>query len=375
LNILSQGTSPRQRGLQAAAVLVFLTVLAYWPGLHGGFLWDDDTLILDNPLVRSANGLYSIWFSTKSIDYWPLTYTSFWVEWRLFGTSPLGYHIVSLCLHLASAFLIWNILRRLDIRGAYLAALLFAVHPVNVESVLWISQRKNTLSEVFLLLSILWYIQDRYVPSLLGFCLAMLAKGSVATLPALLLLVVCWQHRRVTARDLWRMVPFGAVAGVLTIVNVWFQTHGSGEVIRHVTWTERVLGAMGALWFYLWKALVPVHLAFVYPQWNVDAHRWVWWMPLLGTIAVTVILLVRRHRPGYRATFFAWSFFVLALLPVLGLTDVYFMRYSLVADRYQYVGLIAVIAFVAAAIDVGADRLAGAWWGGTGEDVADPVTK
>ena len=152
-------SSPRYR-LAGAVLLVIATLLAYFPALQGGFLLDDDKLLVDSQLVHASDGIYQFWCTTNAADYWPLTNTSFWLEWRLWGSNPTGYHVTNLLLHLGAVFLIWAILRQLEIPGAFLAALLFAVHPVNVESVAWIAQRKNTLALVFFLLSIWWYLRD-----------------------------------------------------------------------------------------------------------------------------------------------------------------------------------------------------------------------
>ncbi|HTQ39716.1 MAG TPA: tetratricopeptide repeat protein, partial [Pirellulales bacterium] len=301
--------------------------------------------------------------------------SAFWLEWRWFGTNTIGYHAFNLLLHIANALLIWLILRRLRVPGAYLAALLFAVHPVNVESVAWIAQLKNVLSLFFGLLSVLWYVQAEpdapkvpsppsspssgtipalaygwYVLSLLAFALAMLSKGSVAIVPLMLLVIVWWRQGRITRRDLLRSAPFFLVAVILTAVNIWFQTHGSGEVIRDVTPLQRLLGAGAVVWFYLSKALVPWDLSFVYPQWNIDPANPLWWMPLAATVAVTVGLVWQRQRTWVRPLLAAWLTFCLGLLPVLGLVDVHYMKYSLVADHYQYIAVISVLALVAAAV-------------------------
>ena len=156
----TEKTQSRPRLLARAAVLVGITAVAYLPSLRGDFIWDDNSLITNNRLIHSPQGLYQIWFTTQPIDYWPLTNSGFWLEWRLWGANPAGFHVVNLLLHIASALLIWKILRKLSISGAYLAAVLFVVHPVNVESVAWIAQRKNTLAMVFFLISICCYLRD-----------------------------------------------------------------------------------------------------------------------------------------------------------------------------------------------------------------------
>ena len=295
---------------------------------------------------------------------------------------PAGYHVTNLILHAAEALLIWVILRKLSIPGAFLAAAIFAVHPVNVESVAWIAQRKNTMAMLFFLLSILWYLKtvipaasvgmpqvrshggpwERetfssfirhpsslyfwYWLSLTAFVLAMLSKGSVVVLPVLLLGIIWWL-RPVTIRDMLRTAPFFAVAAALAAVNVWFQTHGSGEVLRTASFTERLLGAGGVVWFYLYKALLPLDLDFVYPQWHIKAGNPLWWLPLLAAFAVTAVLW--RYRTSWsRPLLFAWGFFCVALAPVMGFTDVGFMKYSLVADHYQHIAVIGLIALAAA---------------------------
>jgi tetratricopeptide (TPR) repeat protein len=367
--------SPRLRLLAGVAAIAVAAFIAYLPALNGGFIWDDELLITKNRLIDTSDGLYRIWLTIEAHDYWPVTNTSFWLEWRLWGMNRTGYHLTNLFLHIGASLLIWAILRKLSIPGAFLAALIFAVHPVNVESVAWIAQRKNTLAIFFFLLSILCYLKIEIPPSttaehfpqktpplspgprppalstwywlsLLAFLLAMLSKGSVAILPVLLLGIVCWR-RKLTRRDLVRTAPFFVVGAALAAVNVWFQTHGTGEVIRTAGITERLLGAGAIVWFYLYKAILPLNLAFVYPQWNIRVGNFLWWLPLLAAVSLTALLW--RYRKGWSRPFlFAWGFFCVSLIPVLGLTDVYFMKFTLVADHYQYIAIIAVIALAAA---------------------------
>ncbi len=345
--------------LAGIAIIVLIAFIAYIPSISGGFIWDDDLLITNNSLIRASDGLYPIWCTTVPIDYWPVLNTTFWIEWRLWGKNPTGYHVVNLILHVLDALLIWLILRKLSIPGAFLAAVIFAVHPVNVESVAWIAQRKNMMAMFFFLLSILWYLKIEilsprassplplwYWLSLAAFILAMLSKGSVAVLPVLLLGILWWL-RSLTRRDMLRIAPLFLLSVVLTVVNTWFQTHGEPIEIRNAGFAERLLGAGGVLWFYLYKALLPFDLAFIYPPWHVEVGDLLWWLPLLAALIITAVLW--RYRNGWsRPLLFAWGFFCVAIAPVMGISDVYFMKYSLVADHYQHIAIIGVIALAAA---------------------------
>jgi tetratricopeptide (TPR) repeat protein len=332
----------------AAFALAGLAMLAYLPALFGGFIWDDDHFLTRNALIRASDGLYRFWFTTQPQDYWPLTSSTLWLEWRLWGMNPLGYHLTNLVLHLGAVFLLWRILVRLRIPGAYIAAFFFAVHPVNAESVVWITQRKNLLAMVFFLLSVLWFLESEestgkkarwYWLSWLAFLLAMLSKASVAPLPLVLLGIVGWKHRP-GRRDWIRLVPFVAVGTGLALVNVWFQSHTYIR-FRPAGVLQRILGAAAAIWFYWGKALLPLKLTFIYPQWRVHPNDWRWWIPLLGILGVTVVLMrTARLRPSLAA----WLFFGIMLLPAAGLTDVSFMAYSLVADHYQHLAIIGVAA-------------------------------
>jgi tetratricopeptide (TPR) repeat protein len=386
-------------GAAAIAVVVFLV---YFPSINGGFVLDDNHLLTDALFVKATDGPYHFWCTIEPVDYWPMTNTTFWLEWRLWGLHSTGYHVTNLILHIVESWLIWIILRKLHIPGAFWAAMIFTVHPVNVEATAWIAQRKETMAMLFFLLSILWYFKASrpgasedtaiarsrgepwervtsssppasspwsliYWLSLAAFVLAMLGKGSVAILPVLLLGIVWWLRPMgtvpifvstkmglapscpYTRRDIVRIAPFFLVAAAMVWINVWFQTHGSGEVIRRYGFMERLLGAGGAVWFYLYKALFPIDLCFVYPQWKIEAGELLWWVSLAGVLAVTAVLWWYRKTWG-RPLLFAWGFFGVALLPVLGFTDVGFMKFTLVADRYQHIALIGVIALVSAGL-------------------------
>jgi tetratricopeptide (TPR) repeat protein len=342
----------RGRDLRTAGLIVLAGLLAYLPTLRNGFVWDDDSVLAHNALVQAPDGLVRLWTTAQQADYWPVSLSTFWVEWRLWGTAAAGYHATNLALHLTACLLLWSVLRRLRIPGAALAALLFAVHPVNVESVAWITQRKNLLAMVFFLLAVRGFVLwlDRrtepggarapYLLSLGAFALGLLSKGSVATLPVVLLGIVAWR-RRPTRADLLALAPFVLVAGGLAAVNVWFESRGFHAVLRHAGAFERLLGAAAAVWFYLSKALWPARLSLVYPAWRIDPGQLRWWLPLGAALAATGLLLAsRRLRPAL----FAWLYFGVMLAPALGFTDVYFMRFSLVADHYQHLALIGLVA-------------------------------
>jgi hypothetical protein len=362
---LGYSSDRRLLALGGITLIVLLTAAAYLPAMNGRFIWDDEALVANNALVKAPDGLYRIWLSSEPIDYWPLTNTSFWIEWRLWGTDTRGYHLTNLALHVAAAVFIWIILRRLSIPGGFFAALLFAVHPVNVESVAWVAQRKNTLAMVFFLLAIWSYLRFEqhpgersdatrrsptwYFVSLAMFFLAMLSKGSAAILPIVLLLLAWWQ-RPLVRSDVARVAPFAAIAVALTVVNIWFQTRGSHEVIRDVTLLQRLLGAGAVPWFYLYKALLPINLSFVYPQWQIRPDEIRWWLPSIASVALTGYLFFHRNTRLGRILLFTWLYYCVALLPVCGLVDVYFMKYSLVADHYQHSAIAGLAALVAASL-------------------------
>jgi tetratricopeptide (TPR) repeat protein len=346
--------------------IILVGLIAYFPVLRDGFVWDDDVLLTRNPLIKASNGLARFWATTQAPDYWPVTSTTLWLEWRLWGMNPLGYHATNLILHLGESLLLWYILRQVRLPGAFLAALIFAVHPVNVESVVWIAQRKNLMAMLFCLASLVCFLRTGLVTPapgraersagavrpawyrlcLAAFALAMLSKTSAAILPVIFMGMIAL-NRRVSRTDWARLAPFLAVAALLTLAEVWFQAHALSEPIRRATFAERCQGAGLALFFYLGKAFWPQHLAFVYPLWRTEADRLVGWLPVAAAAAVTGALWCYRKQ-GSRPLLFAWSYFCLALLPALGFVDVHFMRYSLVADHYQHLAIIGAAAATAA---------------------------
>ncbi|MCE5269380.1 MAG: tetratricopeptide repeat protein [Planctomycetaceae bacterium] len=381
---------PWRRAVVGSFILTAIVFVVYSPSIQGDFLLDDDNLLWENQLIRSSDGLSRLWFTKESPDYWPVSNSTLWLEWRAWEKNPLGYHVTNDLLHVAACLLLWLILRQLCIPGAYLAALLFAVHPVNVESIAWIAQRKDALAIVFFLLSVACFLRAemrpgraalsgrgpasckaawwrkvgdglmsaklRYYPpgtlrwhllSLLMFVAAVLSKGSAVILPLALVIVLCWR-RRPTWHDCVRLAPFFAAAGAMTWVNIWFQTHG-GPAIREFHAIDRPLQAGAVTWFYLYKAILPFDLSFVYPLWKIERWNALWWLPFLAAIGFTVVLwgLSRKRRRLGRPLFFAWLFFLAGLFPVMGWTDIAYMRFSLVADHYQHIALLAIVTLAA----------------------------
>jgi protein O-mannosyl-transferase len=370
LDSLKDGTSKesvRTDALRAAALLL-LTIAAYLPALSAGFIWDDDLIVADNPTLRSLGGLRDIWLGILNgghayplTQYYPLTFTSFWLEQHAWGVrTAVPYHLTNILLHATAAVVLWRLLRRLAVPGAWLAAGLFALHPVHVESVAWVSERKNTLSCMLSLLSLLAYLRFAgiggtarrrwlaWAGAALLFVAALGAKTVAASLPAAALLVVWWKRGRVRAADVAPLVPFfvlGAGAGALT---GWMERHrvGAWGPDWDLSLLERGLIAGRALSFYVGKLLWPHPLAFVYPRWRVDPHAWWQYLFPLAALATVAILWSVRRRIG-RGPVTAVLFFAGTLVPALGFVDVWPMRYSFVADHFQYVASIGPLVLAA----------------------------
>lgn len=354
----------RWRPALRLGIVLVLCFVAYSPALTGAFQWDDAILVKSNRLLRSPDGLWRIWFSTEPMDYLPVTYTTFWLEWHLWGRETLGYHATNVALHALCAWAVWEFLLRMGLRWAWAASLLFALHPVNVSSVAWIAERKNVLSGVFLFLTLWTYLrydetrsERLYAVALILFLLALLSKGAVVAAPLALLVILWYRHGRLAQGDVLRLLPFLALSFVLGLVTVWFQQHQTMDGRVHVVpdVLARGLNAAAALWFYLGKALVPVGLCTVYPGWDVPATLHPSALPLIAAVLCAGLLLVFRKTWG-RPFIVALGTWSVMLLPVVGLVPMYLMQISLVWDHMQYHALLGPICLIVGLAVAGAHR-------------------
>ncbi len=360
-----QVLSPQNQIVAALALIVVAIFIAYSPALGGALLWND-TDYVTKPKLQSLNGLARIWFDVGATEqYYPLLHSFFWVQYQFWGDWPIGYHVVNLLLHAAAVCLLYLILQRLKIPGAMLAAAIFALHPVMVESVAWITEQKNTLSTVFYLGSLLVYLHfdqmrkpSLYVAALVLYLLAMASKTVTATLPAALLVIFWWQRGKLSwRRDVLPLAPWfalGIAAGFFTawVEFTYVQAKGADFAL---SLGQRILIAGQVPWFYAGKLLWPANLIFMYPRWNVDPNVWWQWLFPLATVVLFLLLWIARLR--WRGPLAGCLLFVGTLVPVLGFLNVYWFVFAFAADHLQYLASLALIVLAAAGISQVLSRL------------------
>jgi tetratricopeptide (TPR) repeat protein len=347
-----------------ACGLVALVVAAYVPVWQAGYVWDDDAHITDNTTLRDLSGLRRIWLQPHATpQYYPLVHTTFWCEYHLWGLHPLGYHLSNVLLHAVNALLLWCVLRRLGLPAAWWLAGLFALHPVHVESVAWVTERKNVLSALCYLGSLLAWLrcwqEDESQPrragwpfygmSLLLFLCALLSKTVTCSLPAVFLLLRWWKQGRVSRGYALATLPFFVLGLPLALHTMALEKTHVGAHGAEWSWSvvERGLIAGRVLWFYAGKLLFPWRLAFMYPRWQVSASSWWQYLFPAAVLALLLALYVGRRRLG-RGPLVAVLFFIGTLVPALGFFNVYPMRYSFVADHFQYLASIGVLVLAGA---------------------------
>jgi protein O-mannosyl-transferase len=351
----TDGRSWNRVGLLA---ILLATIVVYSPAIHGGQLWDDDAH-LTRPELQSTGGLYRIWFELGATQqYYPLLHSAFWLEHKLWGDWLPGYHMVNVMWHLIAVSLVYAILTRLKIAGALLAAAIFALHPVMVESVAWVSEQKNTLSAVFYLSAMFVYLEFdksrrpvQYLAALGLFVLGLLTKTVIATLPAALLVIFWWQRGTLSLkRDLAPLLPFFQLGAAGGIVTAWVERKliGAEGADFELSLLQRILLAGRAVWFYFGKLLWPADLVFIYPRWKIDPTAWWQWLFPSSLLAALAALWVLRKK--YRGPLAGSLLFVGTLFPVLGMFNVYPFIFSFVADHFQYLASVAIFTLTAAGV-------------------------
>ncbi len=357
--------------------LLAAILLAYSTALQGGFIWDDDSYVTDNATLRSPDALRQIWLEPEaSPQYYPMVFSLLWAEYQLWELEPFGYHLVNVLLHALNAALVFAVCRRLAIPGAWLAAALFGLHPVHVESVAWVTELKNVLSGSFYLLSFWAYLhfaglgesrRERpraaaYGASLLGFVLALFSKTVTVSLPAVLLVVQWWKRGRLALRDVSPLLPFFAVGLYMGLRTARLEKEhvGAEGIDWSLSFLERVYIAGRALWFYVAKLAWPSELIFSYPRWEIDTGSPGQALFPLAALLLGLALWLLRERIG-RGPLAAALFFAMSLFPALGFFDVYPMRYSFVADHFQYLASLGPIVLFAACVAHGASLVPAPW--------------
>ncbi len=360
----SDGVDEDQPPALLAGLLLLLTFLAYFGVLDAGFIWDDDYHVTQNQTLHDGNGLTAIWTQPGATpQYYPLVHTSFWAEYHLWGLRPVPYHLVNVLLHGCNAVLLALVLRRLGVPGGWVAAAIFAVHPIEVESVAWITERKNTLSAFFYLLAGVSYLrftfpeQSRnqggsagwYALSLVMFIAALLSKTVACTLPVTLMLITWWKRGRLKAWDVLAVAPMlvlGAAAGLMTVLVEKYHVGAQGEEWE-LSFSGHILLASRAAWFYVAKLFWPWKLIFIYPRWMVDpAQLRQWIFPILLAGVPGCLAVLRSRLP--RAPLVVALAYLAALFPAMGFFNTYPMRFSYVADHFQYLAGIPIIAAIVA---------------------------
>lgn len=359
---LSGSTIWSSKGWLPELLLIVLIILAYRPAWNAGFVWDDDRYVTKNPLLSAPDGLQRIWFSSDApSQYCPMVYTIFRIERSLWGLNASGYHWVNILVHAANAVLVLRLLNKLRVPGAWLGAALFALHPVQVESVAWITELKNLLSLFFYLLALTKWSEfvDRsngrawrvYGLALVLFALALLSKTTACTLPVAMMLLLWLRREPITRARLFQIAPFVALSLAMGLVTMWWERFHQGTAggVFIVGWLDRILIASRAIFFYLGKLGWPLHLTFSYPRWNISPHNPLayCWLLALGSAFVGILLTRRFLNRGVTV---ALAFYIITLGPLLGFIMLYTFRYSFVADHYQYTASIGPLALCAAAV-------------------------
>jgi protein O-mannosyl-transferase len=361
-------------------LIVVATCVSYWPALGAGFIWDDPDYVVNNFMLRSGDGLVQIWTNPRSVPQWyPMVFTSFWIEYQLFGLWPVVYHTTNIVLHAITAILVWQLLARLKVPGALLAGFVFALHPVHVESVAWITERKNTLSGLFYFASMMAYlswagvfnndtsprkINWKYGLAVALFLGAVFSKTVAGSLPAAILLVLYYVQGKLTWRDVMPVLPMFAIAMVLGLTTAYLERIQVGAYGPEWDYAPTLAGEFAhrsiiagkALWFYAHTIVWPTDLAFIYPRWQIDRTNMLSYLWIIAAMGVVMVAWSMRNRWG-RGPLVCVLYFGGTLFPALGYFNVFPHRYSFVADHFQHLASTGLVVLICAVL---ATRL-GTW--------------
>jgi protein O-mannosyl-transferase len=335
---VSPQNSWHRNGWFLGIILVSSVAMAYIPIWSAGFVWDDYPLVTNNPCMDGLEGLKAIW-TTKGADICPLVVSTFWLEHALWGFTPWPYHFINLVFHIACGLMFWRVLRSLNIPGSWLGAMLWSLHPVQVQSVAWIAEMKNNESGLFFLLSIHFFLRGlkegaiyggvrrdgNYWLTILFGVVSIACKTTTLILPCVLLLCAWWFDEGWKVSHFKRVWPLFFVSIVATIMSIWTanqQVLAYTEPYWAHPWPERLLTAGDAVWFYLGKLVWPYPLITIYPRWSHHYGQWASYLPLVSIFVLMGVLWL-NWKSWSRPWFFLLAYFVVTLLPVLGLIDVY----------------------------------------------------
>jgi len=365
--------SPIAPFLAKALMLIVMVLVVYAPSTENGFIWDDDHHVGMAPKNYEqgfATGLKNIWLKPLAApQYYPMVWSSYLIEHHFWKQNPTGYHLVNILLHIIVALLLWMVLCHLGVPWPFATALLFALHPVHVETVAWVSERKNVLSGLFYMASLLAFLKWHakysdtlqaklngkfaasnvlYFISAVLFMAALASKTVTATLPFVIMLLLWWKHSLSRAL-VFRLIPFIILGVVMGCITIWMEQGHVGAVGEawELSIIERGLIASRAIWFYAEKLLLPFNLTFIYPRWIIDSSELFQYLFSLGVLLVIIIFFLSRDRIG-RGPLAAVLIYCGTLFPALGFLNVFPMQFSFVADHFQYLASAAMIALMVA---------------------------
>jgi Flp pilus assembly protein TadD len=347
------------------SLLMVLTLVAYWPVTQAGFTWDDEMFISKNPNLVNETGLRHIWLNpAENPHYYPVLMTVLWLQYQAWGADPLGYHMVNVLLHGLSAVCLFLLLRRMKMRGAWLAGLIFALHPVFVESVAWVTEMKNTLSGVFYLLALYFWVRhmerddarpawwsSAYVAAWLAGILALLGKSTAASLPLAALLLALWRTPRLTGRRIAGVLLLLLPAVAFGLYSLHFERFVVERNVGGVTLplAGRILVAGCAFWFYIGKLLWPADLVMIYPMWHPDLSGWQWYVPLVA-LGIGGFCLWFFRKWCSRGCLAGLLFFAVTVSPIPFMDIAYLGPHSYVADHFLYLPGMGFVALIAAGL-------------------------